>query len=210
MNYSGTNGQISRNHRETEFLPPSIFRRIREYFVAAREADEPDLGIAVDCHGRLNVKSAVRLCRALEDLDLMFVEEPVPPESVNALANVRRETSIPIASGERWASIYGVREFLEKETVDILQCDLVNCGGITGLKKIAAMAEAHYVSMAPHNPNGPVATFMNVHFAAAIPNFFLLETIGSEADWALMRELVHNALKTAASICRARPDLVWT
>jgi galactonate dehydratase len=71
----------------------------------------------------------------------------------------------------------------------------VNCGGITGLKKIAALAEAHYIGMAPHNPNGPLATVMNLHYAAAIPNFFILETIGSEAEENLTAQLLANPPK---------------
>ena len=193
--YSGTRGVIDAQWRETEYLDPSIFSRIREYFIAAREAGGKDMGIAVDCHGRLNPKAALRLCRALEDLDLLFVEEPVPPENVEELCLVQRESSIPIAGGERWATIYGVRPFLEKHAVDLLQCDLVNCGGITGLKKIAALAEAHYIGMAPHNPNGPLATVMNLHYAASISNFFLLETIGSEADEALTNQLLKRPVK---------------
>jgi galactonate dehydratase len=188
--YSGTNGAISRTWKETEFLNPVVFRRIREFFVAAREAAGDEFGIAVDCHGRLNLKGALRLCRELEGLDLMFIEEPVPPENVEVLAAVQRESPVPIAAGERWAGIHGVRPYLEKRAVDILQCDLVNCGGITGMKKIAAMAEAHYIGMAPHNPNGPVATMMNIQFAAAIPNFYILEIIGSNKDAQLWRELL--------------------
>jgi len=194
-NYSGTRGAIDRGWKETEYLEPSTFGRIREFFVAARQAAGPDFGIAVDCHGRLNLKGALRLCRALEDLDLLFIEEPVPPENLEVLSRVQQSTSIPIAAGERWATIHGVRPFVERQAVDILQCDLVNCGGITGMKKIAALAEAHYIGMAPHNPNGPVATLMNLHFAASIPNFYLLETIGSEADWKLWGELLRNPLK---------------
>jgi galactonate dehydratase len=148
------------------------------------------MGLAVDCHGRLNLKNAVRLCRALEGVGMMFVEEPVPPENAEVLAEVKRSTAIPIAAGERWATIYGAREFLEKGAVDILQCDLVNCGGMTGLKKIAALAEAHYIGMAPHNPNGPLATAMNVQFAATIPNYLMLETIGSEAEQKLAEALI--------------------
>ncbi|MCC6863030.1 MAG: mandelate racemase/muconate lactonizing enzyme family protein [Bryobacterales bacterium] len=192
--YSGTRGAIDRVWKETEYLDPSVFRRIREFFIAAREAAGPDFGLAVDCHGRLNLKDALRLCRALEDLDLLFIEEPVPPENVEVLARVQQGSPVPIAAGERWATIHGVRPFLERQAVDILQCDLVNCGGITGMRKIAALAEAHYVGMAPHNPNGPVATLMNLQFAASIPNFYLLETIGSEADWKLWRELLHNRI----------------
>ncbi len=190
--YSGTGGFVPRDWKETEYLDPSIFRRIREYFVAAREAAGPQMRIAVDCHGRLNLKAGVRLCRALEDLDLMFLEEPVPPENADVLAKLHSETSLPIAAGERWATLYGVREFVERQAVDILQCDLVNCGGFTGLKKIAALAEAHYIGMAPHNPNGPVATIMNLHFAASIPNFTILETIGSDADREIWEDLLQN------------------
>ena len=120
----------------------------------------------------------------------MFIEEPVPPENADALVRVQRESSTPIAAGERWATIYTVREFVEKQAVDVLQCDVVNCGGITGMKKIAALAEAHYIGMAPHNPNGPVATAINLHFAAMIPNFFILETIGSESDRKIFSEIV--------------------
>lgn len=193
--YSGTQGTVDPHWKETEYLDPSIFRRIREFFIAAREAGGPEMGISVDCHGRLNPKSALRFCREVEDLDLMFVEEPIPPENAEELSSIRQETTVPIAAGERWATIYGVRPFLEKRAVDYLQCDLVNCGGITGMRKIAAMAEAHYIGMAPHNPNGPLATVMNLHFAAAISNFFILETIGSESEDELTREMLANPVQ---------------
>jgi galactonate dehydratase len=203
--YSGTQGMVDSHWKETEYLDPSIFGRIREFFVAAREAVGPEFGIAVDCHGRLNPKAALRLCRALEDLNLLFVEEPVPPESVEELSVLQRETTVPIAAGERWATIYGVRPFLEKHAVDYLQCDLVNCGGITGMKKIAALAEAHYIGMAPHNPNGPLATVMNLHYAAAIPNFFILETIGSDADEKLSAEILTTPLRFHSGVLELPP-----
>lgn len=192
--YSGTNGLIDRGYRETEYLDPAVWSRIGEFFIAAREAGGEEMGLALDCHGRLSLKNAQRLCRAVEDTGMMWIEEPVPPENANVLAELRRETSIPVAAGERWATVYGVREFLEKQAVDILQCDLVVCGGFTGLKKIAAMAEAHYVGMAPHNPNGPLATVLNVQFAATIPNYLMLETIGSTADRHLAQKLFTTPL----------------
>ena len=193
--YSGTHGEVDARWKETELLDPSIFGRIREFLLAAREAGGPEFGLAVDCHGRLNPKQGIRLCRELEDLNLLFVEEPVPPEGVEELCLVQRETAIPIAAGERWATIYGVRPFLDKHAVDILQCDIVNCGGITGMKKIAALAEAHYVGMAPHNPNGPVATMINLQYAAMIPNFVILETVGSEADDRIAGEFLKNPVR---------------
>ena len=193
--YSGGNGQVDRAWKETEYINPSIFSRIRDFFLAAREAVGPDFGIALDCHGRLSLKGAMRLCRELEDLNLIFIEEPVPPENEEVLALLHQSTVVPIAAGERWATIHGVRSFLEKQAVDILQCDLVNCGGISSLKKITAIAEAHYVSMAPHNPNGPVATIMNLHFAACVPNYYQLETVGSENDWNLWHELLGSDIQ---------------
>lgn len=192
--YSGTNGIIPRTWKETELLNPAVFRHIKEFFVAGREAMGRDFGIAVDCHGRLNLKAGLRLCAELEGLDLLFIEEPIPPENAEALATIQRSTLIPIAAGERWATIYGVRDFVERHAVDILQCDLVNCGGITGMKKIAALAEAHYIGMAPHNPDGPIATVMNLQFAAAIPNFVILETVGSDADWKMWRVLLGDEI----------------
>jgi len=193
--YSGTHGEVDARWKETELLDPSIFGRIREFLLAAREASGPEFGIAVDCHGRLNPKQAIRLCRELEDLNLLFLEEPVPPEGIEELCLVQRETTITIAAGERWATIYGVRPFLEKHAVDLLQCDIVNCGGITGMKKIAALAEAHYVGMAPHNPNGPVATMINLNYAAIVPNFFILETVGSAADDKVAGEFLKNPIR---------------
>ena len=205
-NYSGTNGAIDRCWKETEYLNCGVFERIKEFFHAAREAAGPDIGIAVDCHGRLGLKAAVRLARAVEEVNLMFIEEPVPPENADVLAEVHRESSTPIAAGERWATIHGVREFVERNAVDILQCDLVNCGGITGLKKIAALAEAHYIGMAPHNPNGPVATMMNLQFAASIPNYYQLEMIGSQADWQLFSEMVPTHPHLDADGCLPVPS----
>ncbi len=197
--YSGTQGEVDARWKETELLDPSILKRIREFMLAAREAGGPEFGLAVDCHGRLNPKLAIRLCRELEDLNLLFLEEPVPPEGVEELVLVQRETSIPIAAGERWSTIYGVRPFLEKHAVDILQCDIVNCGGITGMKKIAALAEAHCVGMAPHNPNGPVATMINLNYAAMVPNFFILETVGSERDEQIAGEFLRNPVRREGS-----------
>jgi galactonate dehydratase len=100
-----------------------VFPRIREFFEAARDAVGPDFGLALDCHGRLNLKAAIRLCRESEPVNLMFIEEPVPPENHDVLAEVSRNTATPIAAGERWATVHGVRPFLEAQSVDILRPD---------------------------------------------------------------------------------------
>lgn len=191
--YSGTWGEIDRSLKETELLPPNVFRRIRDFFVAAREAVGPEIHLMVDCHGRLSPSNALRLGEALSDLDLLFIEEPVPPENVEALAQVSSVSPVPIAAGERWATIYGARDFITRQAVAVAQPDIVNCGGLMQAKKMAAMPEAYYISLAPHNPNGPVATAAALHLASSIPNFLILETIGSDEDRALQSEIAHPA-----------------
>ena len=193
--YSGTWGEIDRSLKETELLPPSVYRRIGEFFAAARAAVGPDIHLMVDCHGRLSAANALRLCEAVADYDLLFVEEPVPPENVEALKQVSSRSPVPIATGERWSTIYDARRFLGPQALAVAQPDVVNCGGLMQAKKIAALAEAEYVSLAPHNPNGPVATCAAVHLAAAIPNFLILETIGSEEDRALQAQVIDPPLQ---------------
>jgi galactonate dehydratase len=193
--YSGTWGEIDRSLKETELLPPATYRRIGEFFAAAREAVGPDIHLMVDCHGRLSAANAIRLCDALAPYDLLFIEEPVPPENVDALREVTNRSVVPIASGERWSTIYDARRFLGPRSVAIAQPDVVNCGGLMQAKKMAAIAEAEYVSLAPHNPNGPIATVANVHLAASIPNFLILETIGSDEDKALQAQIIDPPLR---------------
>ncbi len=182
VGYSGSPGAIARTLKETEFLPTAVFDRIALFFQAAREAVGPDVELAVDCHGRLNVANAKRLCDALAPFRLMFIEEPVPPENADMLAEVTRTSRVPIAAGERWATIHGVLPFLKAGAVHLLQPDIANCGGLTQARKIAALAESYGVGLAPHNPNGPLATAASLQLAAAIPNFTMLETIGSAED----------------------------
>ncbi|HUT95151.1 MAG TPA: mandelate racemase/muconate lactonizing enzyme family protein [Thermoguttaceae bacterium] len=193
--YSGHGGRIAPGHREAEWLATSTFSRIAEFFAAGREAVGPDFEIAVDCHGRLNPAAAIRLAAALEPYNLLFIEEPVPPEDPGALREVTSHSTTPIAAGERLSTIYGVRPYLESRSLSILQTDVANCGGITAAKKIAAMAESYYVPVSPHNPNGPIATAMAVHLLAAIPNGYMLEMIGSPEDLALHAKMVAAPLR---------------
>ncbi len=187
--YFGTQGVIEASLKETEYLPTRTFDRIAEWFAAARTA-YPDLEVAVDCHGRLNLPNAVRLSDALAPYRLLWIEEPLPPEAVDEYAALSARSSTPIAAGERLVSVYDVKPWLERRALGVLQCDIVNCGGFTGARRIAAMAEAYYLPYAPHNPNGPFATLAAGHLLSAIPNGYLLETVGSEADLAMFAEIV--------------------
>lgn len=165
--------------REGEALSNRIVDAAREFIGAIRDAVGPHVDLMVDCHGRFGPADAIKLGSALEDLRLLFFEEPCPPENVEALALVSRTLKTPVATGERLLGRHGFWEVLKQNAVAVVQPDITNTGGIAETKKIAAMAEVGYMNVAPHNPNGPLAIAQNAHLAAAIPNFLILETIGS-------------------------------
>ena len=150
----------------------AVTRRVR----AMREAVGPEVMIMMDAHGRHTPAQAIRLARALEPYDLFFLEEPVPPDNVDAFKRLAEAgLNINIATGERLFTKWGYRELLEGQYVDIIQPDVCHDGGILETRKIAAMAETYYVRVAPHNPNGPVATAASIHLGACLPNFVILE-----------------------------------
>ncbi len=151
-----------------------LLNEVREMIRGIREGG-PNFDICVEAHAKFNIASAGRIAKMLEPFDPFFLEEPVPPENVDAMAAIQSSTNIPIATGEGLQSHWSFREVLEKRAARILQPDVARTGGITAMKKIAAMADAHYVTIAPHNPNGPVCTAASMHVAASIPNFLIME-----------------------------------
>lgn len=155
-------------------LPSATLNEVREMVRGVREAG-PNFDICVEAHGKFNMASAGRIIKMLEPFDPFFLEEPVPPENVDAMASLQRSTNIPIATGEGLQSHFNFRETLAKQSARILQPDAARTGGITAMKKIAAMADANYVTIAPHNPNGPICTAASIHVAASIPNFLIME-----------------------------------
>ncbi|MBI3909830.1 MAG: mandelate racemase/muconate lactonizing enzyme family protein [Armatimonadetes bacterium] len=146
-----------------------------EKVAAVREAVGPSIDLAIDMHGRYDTHSAIRLARALEPFELMWLEEPVPPENVDAMREVKRCSPVPICAGENLFLRWGFRDLLEKQAVDIIMPDLPKCGGLAEGKKIAGMAELYYIPIAPHNVCGPLGTLASCHAGAAIPNFLVLE-----------------------------------
>jgi galactonate dehydratase len=152
--------------------------------------------IMVDAHGPswMTPGDAIVTARALEPLDLLFLEDPVAPENLDALARVRDATTIPLAAGERVSTIWGIRPYVERELVDVIQPDTGRAGGITQMRKMAAMAEGHFITMAPHSGSlGPVAEFAALHVMATIPNALMLERI--EFDWPGRYAVVRPVLK---------------
>ncbi|MFC6723581.1 galactonate dehydratase [Halobium palmae] len=142
---------------------------------SVREAVGDDVDVVVDFHGRASKPMAKRLVAALEPYDPMFVEEPVLPEHNDALPDIAAHTTVPIATGERMYSRWEFKEVFEDGAVDVVQPDLSHAGGITEVKKIASMAEAYDVAMAPHCPLGPIALAACVQVDACTPNALIQE-----------------------------------
>jgi len=156
-----------------------------EYLEQIRLHAPENWEFAFDPHAKIfEPIRALQLAEALAPYDPYFFEEPLRPEHIPQWARLRAQMPVPLATGE---SMYGRFEFLSlmaAQGVDIIQPDVCICGGLLEMRKIAAIAEAHYVSVAPHNPMGPLATAVNVHFAAATPNFKILEYITpTSSEW---------------------------
>jgi galactonate dehydratase len=135
----------------------------------------PTFDICVEAHAKFNLATAGRITRLLEPYDPFFLEEPVPPENVQAMLQIQNGTHIPIAAGERLDSRLVAQEYLERGAIRIFQPDAAHVGGITEFRKMAAMADSHFVPVAPHNANGPVCLAAHLALGASIPNFLILE-----------------------------------
>lgn len=147
---------------------------------AVAEAVGPEVDLLIEGHGRFNVATAVRIAQTLEDYDIHWFEEPVPPDSLEALAEVKRRSRVPIAAGERLYSYWDYQRFFELRCADYAQPDISHVGGVMELRKIAAQAEANHIAICPHNPSGPVANAATLQLAACTPNFSVLETMSSD------------------------------
>ena len=150
---------------------------------AVRGAVGNDVDLLIEGHGRFNIATGIKISNELKQFNPMFFEEPTPPDSFDAIAEVRRKSPVAIAAGERVYSLTQFREFLDKGCADFAQPDMSHCGGISAVMKMAAMAEPHYVAIAPHNPSGPVANACALHLAAAIPGFRILEICLTDVSW---------------------------
>ena len=149
-----------------------------EKFVASiRNAVGDKCDILFGTHGQMTFSSAVRLAKKLEKHDPLWFEEPVPPDNIDSMALVASKTSIPIATGERLSTKYEFAKVIEKKAASIIQFNLGRVGGILEAKKIAAIAEAHGVQIAPHLYCGPIVGAANIQIATCIPNFLILESI---------------------------------
>jgi galactonate dehydratase len=159
-------------------------RQVDKMMAAIRETVGPDVDIMVDFHGRpASVVAALQYIEVLAPYQPLFCEEPVQPGDTEALRQVAHRSSIPIAAGER---LVGLREFLPvlaAKAIHIAQPDLNHTGGLLEGKRIAALADAEMVGVAPHNPNGPIAGAAALHFAVSTPNFVIQEEMSGAVSW---------------------------
>jgi len=162
---------------------PATVKRFANMFGKLREAMGDNIDIMVDFHGRTYPGMAIQYINAIEEYRPYFCEEPVPPENVPALLEVRQSTRVPIATGERLVSRHQFREVFEQRACHVIQPDLCHCGGLLEAKKIAAMAEMYQMGVAPHNPLGPVANAAALHFALSTPNFLIQEDMLTDVPW---------------------------
>ena len=170
VNWTASNGEIERMVAAVAFT---------------RGLYPKNIDLAVDMHGRYDAGTAKRVAKELEPFKLMWLEEPVPPENIDAMRDVRASTSTPICCGENIFLRHGFREIFEKRAVDIIMPDFQKCGGLLEARKIADMAHAYYIPVAPHAVTSPIGMMATAQVAAAIPNFLVQEWhwVDSPALW---------------------------
>lgn len=165
------------DNTKTAFHEKDVVDDLYEKIKAMRDYLGPEPLIMIDNHGRSRPSVAIRQMEAVQEFDITFFEEPVPPDNLDAMEQVRNSgVRMDIATGERLFFRYGFRDILHRRLTDVIQPDIAHTGGISEIKRIASMAEIEYIKFAPHNPNGPIASAASMHVCATVPNFLILET----------------------------------
>jgi galactonate dehydratase len=166
-------------------LSGSQKKKAVEIVAAVAGAVGPQIPIAIETHAFLNGPTAVEMAHRLAQLDFncLWYEEPARPEFPDGIADIRRRISLPVCVGERLHSRFMLLPVLEKQAADIVMPDITRCGGISEMRKMANLAEAFNVPVAPHNPNGPLSTIASAHVMATVPNFFRQEFMLTDVPW---------------------------
>ena len=167
-------GQMRHDEWNRILTNAQIDRMVRQVGVI-REAVGDDIDLAIDMHARFDVKSGIRAAQALEDFRLLWLEEPVPPENIDGLAKVKASTTTPICAGENLYTRFPFLDLLARDAVDYVMPDLAKFGGLAEGRRVAELAELHYVPFAPHNVSGPIGTLAAAHLCASVSNFSVLE-----------------------------------
>jgi len=178
-------GVVSRGYKALKFDPfgpggreisKTALRKAAKAVEAVREAVGDEVDILLEFHGRFSPIMALEAIRAIAPLNPAWCEEPIPAHNNESMAQVVAASPVRIATGEHIYSRFGFLDLLQRKAAHVVQPDITYSGGFLETKKIAALAEAHYVSVAPHNCDGPLKTIASIHLAANIPNFLILET----------------------------------
>ena len=186
FNWTATNGEID---------------RMVNWVSHVRESIPADMALACDMHGRYDAATGKKVAKALEPFRLMWLEEPVPPEDIDAMADIRHSTSTPIACGENLYMRWGYRELLEKQAVDIIQPDFEKVGGLAEAQKVANMAQAYDIPVAPHCVVSPIGMMATAQACATFPNFLCCEWhwinhIDQWQSWVKEGEIIVNGYVT--------------
>ncbi|MEX2534578.1 MAG: galactonate dehydratase [Trueperaceae bacterium] len=169
-----------------ETMPLEGLRPVRyaeENVRAMREAVGDEIDIMVDCHARPSPAMGLKFGQALEPYGLYFFEEPCWPESLDGLAMINRSLITPVATGERLTSLFAFRDLFNARGCEVCQLDITHCGGLTEARRIASLAEAHRIALAPHNPQGPVSTAASIEFGFSQPSYVICETVHEDVPW---------------------------
>lgn len=150
---------------------------------AVREAIGPGVMLAMDAHWKFNVNDAIKLAQALEPYDLLWLEDPIPPENIEAQRHVTHSTRTPICTGENLYRKHGYRELVEKQAARIISPDIPKMGGLLETKKVADMCDLYYIPIAPHNVASPIGTVAGAQVCASINNFLVMEFHAHDVPW---------------------------
>jgi galactonate dehydratase len=148
-----------------------------------RAAVGPDIDIMVDCHARPSPAMGMQFAKSLEPYGLYFLEEPCWPENIADLARINAAVATPIATGERLTHLSQFRDLFAARGCEVAQPDITHCGGLSAVRKVAALAEAHRIALAPHNPQGPISTAAAFELGFSQPDFVICETVSEDVEW---------------------------
>jgi galactonate dehydratase len=178
---------------------PRTLKHAARCVEAMRKTAGDEIDIMLDLHARTTPAAAIQFGRLLLDYHLYWYEEPCWPEHVDGLVEVARALPMPIATGERLVFRAQFRELLEKRACAVIQPDVSHCGGISEARRIAAMAETYMISVACHNPQGPVSTMASLHIGFATPNYLIQEVVCKDVEWRY--DIVSEPTQIRGGVC---------
>jgi len=156
---------------------------IVELVAAVREAIGPEIDLALDCHWNYNPRDVITLAGLLAPFGLMWLEDPTPPDNVEALKRVTDRSPVPICTGENHYTRHGLRPLVTEQAVDVLQPDIPKMGGLLEAKKVADLADIYYIPVAAHNVCSPIGTVACCHTCASMRNFTVIEFHAQDVPW---------------------------